>query len=169
MLIKHFVVFLSVLNFSCTGVAHLQTQETPTANLAEKECITMPFHYVLADNWEKSSNVREIEVFMDDKAFSLENLKMLFAYLSDRFPEPKHLNVRIKTDWSQLNLPSDCPGSGSGGSNIAKVESFDYHRADYYRRGDDVYFYYTTQLKTEKMEKVVLSGSHQPRQRWESE
>ncbi|HMU34436.1 MAG: hypothetical protein JSS77_11880 [Acidobacteria bacterium] len=168
MLIKYSIVFLSVLSFSCTGVAHLQTQKTPIASMSEKECITMPFHYVLVDNWEKSSTVREIEIFMDDKAFTLENLKMLFAYFSDRFPEPKLLIVRVKTDWSQLNLPSDCPGAGSGGSNIAKVENFDHHRADYYRRGNDVYFYYTTKLKTETMEKVVLSGNHQPRQRWES-
>lgn len=166
-MIKHLLIIGTVLFVgTCQDAASLQTELAVTNNEVQS-CDTAPFRYVVTNDWRKSSKVREIEVFMNPADFEPEKLKQLFQYLSRKYTEPEFLQIKVKTDWSQVQVPTDCPGSGASGDVFEK--NYDFHRAEFFRRGENVYFYYTTELKTEKMEKVVISGNRQPKQRWESD
>lgn len=167
MLSKYIAGILVFICFSCSDVKQKLAKDNLPLASVRNECTTMPFHYLIVRDWLKSPAVRELEVFMNAKEFSAQNIGSLFSHLSEKFPEPDRLTIHVRTDWSQLDLPSDCPGIGAEGGSELISENYDFHRAVYYRRGEDVYFYYTSELKTEKMEKVVLSGTHQPKQRWE--
>lgn len=140
---------------------HLQNKRVETQNNNNEEsvanCVKMKFRYIITENTIQSSNFRKIEVFLDEKEFSVENLKELFSYLSSKYPEPKYLTVLVKTNWAQLQFPSDCPGIGR--SNVpVKPDEFDYHQAIYYRRGGNEYFRYSVILKSDKLETYVIKG-----------
>lgn len=147
-------------------VTEIQLDTDLTSHKARPLC-KMPFRYVVVNKWIKSSESWELSVFMDPEAFSVENLRLLFSHLSGKNPGPKLLTIKVSTDWSQLEAPDECEGSGASGETVRSQENYDHHRAEYYRRGGNIYFYYTLELHTEKMEKVVVAGNHQPKQRWE--
>lgn len=134
-------------------------------DLSSSNCPNLIFRHVVVSNNIQTSKIRDIEVFMDPKDFSPDNLKSLFSFLSTKFPSPEYLFVNVYTDWSQLPYPPNC-GVGFGGIEGRKVNNI-FHRAKYYRQGRNVFFYYTNELGIEKMEKVVISGDRQPKQPWE--
>lgn len=123
----------------------------------KKDCVTIDFHYLIIENEQRTSTVRHIEVFLDEKAFSEENLKTLFTYLSNKHPETKILVVVVKTNWRQLPLPSDCPGIGRS-NQPARPDEYDYHQATYYRNEKIEYFRYNPILKTEDFKEIILKG-----------
>jgi hypothetical protein len=126
-------------------------------NKENNECVTFKFHYLETENVLYTPVVRHIEIFLDEKAFSEENLKTLFAYISKKNPEPQHLTVIVHTNWAQLNFPSDCPGTGT--SNMpARPDEYDYLQAIYYRRAKVEYFRYSPAIKVDssKFKQVVL-------------
>ena len=121
------------------------------------ECVTFKFHYLETQNVLYSSQVRHIEIFLDEKAFSEENLKTLFEYISKKNPEPQHLIVEVNTNWAQLDFPSDCPGTGS--SNMpTRPDEYDYLQAIYHRMPKVEYFKYSPAIKVDqsKFKKVVI-------------
>ncbi len=121
------------------------------------ECVTFKFRYLETQNVLYSSTTRHIEIFLDEKAFSEENLITLFAYISKKNPEPQHLTVIVHTNWAQLDFPSDCPGSGA--SNMPdRPDEYDYLQAIYYRRAKVEYFRYSPTIKvhSSKFKQVVL-------------
>lgn len=159
------LVGLSLICITCSQMSSVaegnSTTEIVKADLitedGKRDCITMEFRYLIIENVTQSSNFRRIEVFMNNQAFSVGNLKKLFSHLSNKYPDPKYLTIVVKTDWSQIQLPTDCPGTGS--TNITqRADEFDFHRAIYYRRGENIYFRYSTMLKVQEMETVVLQG-----------
>lgn len=93
---------------------------------------------------------------MEARDFSLENLQHLFKHISKDYPLSENLNILVHTDWSQLGLPSDCPGTGMSGGFIIK-EDYDFHQARFQRRGKTAYFYYSKELKTPDLERVDIS------------
>jgi len=50
---------------------------------------------------------RGVDVLLDPKSFSEENLKQLFAMLSKRFPEPAKLIVNVYTDLEDIMTPEE--------------------------------------------------------------
>lgn len=135
---------------------------TETSIRKMDDCITMPFHYLIVENVLYSPKVRHILVFLDEKAFTEENLKTLFQYLSKKNPEPKHLTITLKTNWTQLSLSSDCPQLGLT-NQPARRDEYDYHQAIFYRRdrsGTVEYFRYNPILKTADLKTVVLKGAY---------
>ena len=159
-IIVHIVACVAILLFPFVGHPYGFIQNsTHRSGEGREDCFTMPFRYVVVYNKQGSSKLRQKLVFMDPKDYSPENLKILFLHLSKDQPTTENLSILVKTDWSQLDLPSDCPGSGIEGSSLSP-ETNDFHRAVFYRRGGSSYFYYTKELGTEKMEKVVISKNY---------
>lgn len=125
----------------------------------EKSCVTFNFHYLETQNVLYSSTIRNVEIFLDENAFSEENLKKLFVYISEKNPEPKNLIVKINTNWKQLDFPSDCPGQGA--SNMPeRPDKYDYLQAIYQRRARYEYFDYSPEIKVDqsKFKRVILKN-----------
>lgn len=139
----------------------LDSKEIATTSTSEKmssDCVTMNFHYLVTLNYLATPKARYIEVFLEEKAFSEENLKTLFTYISEKYPDPEYLTVKLQTNWNQLSLPSDCPGSGI--SNMPdRPDKYDYYQAVFHRRGDQKYFRYNPTLKTSKFKEVVMKAN----------
>ncbi|HEX8251068.1 MAG TPA: hypothetical protein VF599_23035 [Pyrinomonadaceae bacterium] len=136
-----------------------QKKEFSSGN-SETDCVTMKFHYLVTLDFMLTSKIRRIEVFMNEKAFSEENLKTLFAYLSDKYTSSEDLNVIVNTNWNQLQLPTDClPLRASNQPD--KPDKYDYHQAIFNRRGKIKYFRYNPVLKTSIFKKVTMNNNSQ--------
>src|SRR3712207_5514593 len=69
-------------------------KENTQTTLSEKkteDCVTMKFRYLITQDYKSTPNTRHIEFFLDKKAFTEENLKTPFNYLSSKYPEPNSL------------------------------------------------------------------------------
>lgn len=150
------------------GLRNESPSENYVANNKRDFCETIPFHFVIIRNDLQSETVRKIDVFLDSNAYSVANLTTLFSYLSNKYPEPMYLTIGVHTDWSQLDLPTDCPGSGSGGGTQVQERpyEYDFHRAIFYRRGENIFYRYSSQLKTDKLETIVIKGTAQGSPIW---
>ncbi len=122
---------------------------------APADCKRFEFRYLVVANDLYSANLRHVDVFIDDSAFAEDNLKELFIYLSNKFPDPADLTVEVNTSWRQLPLPSDCPATAMS-SQAARWKNFDYHGAIFYRRGERSYFRFNPDLKVKEEKTVVL-------------
>ena len=151
------ILFILIL----TCVSCSQIKET----VPEREALTVEdnfdayncalrFRYLVAHNSLFSSKSRHIEIFLDDRAFNAENLKLLFSCLSRKYPEPTNLTVIVKTHWNQF--PFHRPGEGSSEMPQAPDE-YDYNQAKFFRRGETEYFEYSAKLKS-PLEKVLIKG-----------
>lgn len=131
-----------------------------TINIQKKteDCNTLDFHYLVTWDSMVTPNTRQINIFLDEKAFSEENLKTLFTYLSDKDSNSENLMIFVKTNWQQLSLPTDCPPSGMSGGN-GKPDKYEYHEAKFYRREENEFFTYNPTLKTSKFKDVQLKGN----------
>lgn len=120
------------------------------------------FHYLIARDvttriGKPSEKFRQIWVFLDERAFAEENLKLLFSYLSKKYPSPNTLEITVETTWDRVPNPDDCEGDGiSGGPDREDVD--DYHWAFFMRRGKNEIFRYNPILKKPNIETVVLKG-----------
>jgi len=123
------------------------------------ECALMNFRFLKINDTVQSSNFRQIEVFMDIRDFSEENLRRMFLFLSKSRPEPQYLTVLVKTDWNQFEYPSDCPpvARSKVPPNVANEKLLE---ATFFRRGDNVFFRYGSSEKG--LTTVVLKGQPYP-------
>lgn len=121
-------------------------------------CEELPFRFVVLKNEAVTTDLREIQVFLDPTAFSVENLRELFSHLSKRNPEPGLLQVSVITDWEQLGKWSDCSRGGIGGTNNDSNYN-KFHRARYYRVAGQEYFRYSLLPTSPNLERVVISGN----------
>ncbi len=143
-----------------SGVGKSDNVIAQTVGITKKlgDCVTLNFHYLVTWDSMVTPNTQQINIFLDEKAFSEENLKTLFTYLSGKNPNSQNLIVIVKTNWQQLSLPSDCPASGtSGGAN--KPDEYDYYQARFYRREENAFFTYNPTLKTSNFKDVQLKGN----------
>jgi hypothetical protein len=124
-------------------------------NKAKEDCVKLDFHYLITSDSMTAPNLRLIRVFLDEKAFSEENLKELFNYLSNKYSEPNNLVIQVNTAWAQLPLPSDCPGGGIS-NQPDRTDKYDYHQAIFYRGSKAPYFKYNPVLGTSNFKEVVL-------------
>jgi hypothetical protein len=132
-------------------------ESTQPVRPVKSECFTIPFHFILIRDADYSSNVKDVEVFLDETAFNEQNLKNLFLHLSNRYPQPAMLLIHVKTDWKQLPLPSDCPGTGA--SNLPlDPDRNDSYKAFYRRSTVDgtEYFKYNPELNSDDYRTVII-------------
>jgi len=72
-----------------------------------------PFRYVIVSNKidppvnKKDEKRRFVEVLLDKKAFTKENLITLFQLVSKRFPKPSVLFVNVYTDLEDVETPDE--------------------------------------------------------------
>lgn len=116
------------------------------------DCVDNDVRFIIVSNEMRSSKTRHIQVFLDDKDFSLSNLQKLFSKLSSDFPEPKYLSIVVQTDWSQLSLSTDCPGSGISGNDSGRLYFF--HTARFNRDSKRRTIHYTKDLNVDHLEIV---------------
>lgn len=173
-MIKFFIVGV-VIFVSSFSVSLLSCVQSPSVSLSDastktaagtdnvegssiSECEIMPFRFVILSSLLQSESRRLVKVFLDPRDYSLVNLKHLFDHVSKGNPEPGILTIEVFTDWQQLQFPSDCPGTGSSGNSPDVANKRKFNRAIYFRRGENIYFYYSEKPGTEKLETYVISG-----------
>ncbi len=72
-----------------------------------------PFRYVIVSNKldpavsQKDETRRFVEVLLDKKSFSKENLILLFRLISTRFPKESILFVNVYTDLEDIETPEE--------------------------------------------------------------
>lgn len=123
-----------------------------------RSCEANSFHFEILRNDLQSETTRRIEIFMEASAYSVENLKQLFSKVSTKYPEPDYLTIVVYTDWSQVDLRTDAKGSASSGRSPGRPHELEFHHAKYFRRGENIYFRYSSELNTERLETFVLQG-----------
>ena len=124
------------------------------------DCEIMKFRFLITQDYQAGSVIHHTEVFLDERAFSEENLKKLFSKISEKYSEATFLIVIVNTNWEQISMPiypEDCPGIGISEQN-GKPERYEYHTAKYYRRDANEFFTYNPALKTADFKDVILKG-----------
>ena len=76
---------------------------------ANDKTFRSPFRYVIASN-EIDDKERGIDVVMERKAFSEQNLKLLYQLLANRFPIPYDMTVFCYTDLEDIPTPEERDG-----------------------------------------------------------
>ncbi|MBX7173976.1 MAG: hypothetical protein K1X72_23600 [Pyrinomonadaceae bacterium] len=131
---------------------------------AEDNCNDeIKFHYLVV--WNKTSKERKINersreviVFLDEKAFSEDNLKLLFTHLSKKYPLPNSLDITVETNWEKIPIPNDCEGTGISEQPASK-DADDYHWATFFRQGNRKFFRYNPVLKNPNIKTVVITDN----------
>lgn len=107
------------------------------------ECPKLSFKFEIAGNELYSEKVRHIWLYLEPSAFNTNNLRDLFACVSNANPEPVHLTVELNTDWSRLPDPTSTqPGTGCGGC-LEDPHRYDFLQATYIRQAPREYFKYS--------------------------
>src|SRR5436190_5582043 len=96
-----FVSVLFVALISCYSAATELSNETREGDDSKVDCVRFDFRWLELENVLYSEKIRHIEVFMDERAFSEENLRSLFDYISKKNPNPTGLTVQVHTNWAQ--------------------------------------------------------------------
>jgi len=131
---------------------HNESPITTVSKPAAQFCQHFDFHWLELENERYSDKIRQIEIFMDEKAFSESNLKELFEYLSKSNPEPVGLIVVVHTDWSQFGIANpNCDGTGCGECNF-DLPRHDHLQATYWRRPEGEYFRYSPKVNVDDSE-----------------
>ena len=144
------------LAFLCNGIS------AQTSRVDSEDCTDgITFNYLITDNLvakdrRPSRRARYIYVFMDENAFSEENLKTLFTVLSRKYPAPQTLDIQVETHWQRVPIPSDCEGSGTSSN---PDDGIDAHWSVYLRRGKDEIFRYNVELNDTDIKTVVVKGT----------
>lgn len=120
-----------------------------------------PFRYVIFNN-EVDVGYRYVEVLLDERAFSEENLKQLFKLVSNRFPRPKVLHVQLYTNLEDAETPEERE-SGKASEQPDNPASDRYHSAYYLRDSDgNQWFTYNPNSPDIKLKTVVIKGQSPP-------
>ncbi len=157
MMIKY-LVFIIILFF-------VQTSFGQVKKALDDNCDNgIKFHYLVV--WNENSeqenpleSSREVLVFLDEKSFSEENLKILFSYLSQKYKSPNNLEIRVETDWEKIPNNDSCEGSGISGSPNNEDRD-NYYWALYVRHNKDEIFRYNPKLKSTEIKTIVLKGNY---------
>jgi hypothetical protein len=121
------------------------------------------FKYVVVQNSvtkerNASDDTREMWIFLDERAFSEENLRLLFEHVGKKYSSPGKLYVWVETHWDDVpNSDLDCKGYAiSEGPD--RADEKDHHRATYFRTAEVELFRYNPKLKSSEIKTVVLRG-----------
>ena len=99
-----------LLAFLAVGFVTAAGQRVNTPE--KRNLFVSPFRYVIIENRvEKDPNTTEtrlvVEVLLDRKAFSEENLRVLFKLISRRFPDAEVLDAWVYTSLEQAPTPEE--------------------------------------------------------------
>lgn len=120
-----------------------------------------PFRYVIFNN-EVDAGYRYLEVLLDEKAFSEENLKQLFKLVSNRFPIPRVLHIQVYTNLEDAETPEERE-SGKASEQPGNPAADRYHSAYFLRDNDgNQWFTYNPDAPDTKLRTVVVKGQAPP-------
>src|SRR5688572_28362400 len=131
-----FFVFVLLLLVS-TGLGQGKRAESPSFQFS-------PFRYVIIENRiekDDSETSRIVEVLLEERAFSEQNLRILFELLSKRFPTEDSLHVRVHTSLDQAPTPEERDEGGTSGNPEPSRRK--YYWAVYVRSDYDEHFRYS--------------------------
>ena len=129
------------------------------ANISS-DCVSFNFRFIELENYSfHTSTLKHVEVFLDEKAFSEENLRTLLGYLSTKHSSWKYLVVIVNTNWAQLGTFSNCLGTGISGTPD-RPDEYDYYKAVMYRNGENQFFHYYPKLKSRESKTVISKGKY---------
>ena len=159
------ILIFSFIFFACVFISgdsnKLANAQISTRTSTVESCGLLKSRFIVTSNEMYSVNVRHLEIFMDESAFSEENLTQMFKYLAAQNTDAKILGMNVKTNWKQFSFPDDCR-NGTGISNQPYDPSvFDYYHATYHRSnftdvGKREYFKYNPELKVDKYKTVWI-------------
>lgn len=124
-----------------------------------KDWRTAEFRYLIYENnlddTDPGIPSREVAVLLDEKAFSVDNLRKLLVLVSRRFPNPESLDIWIETNLLQIPTPEEKDGG------LSSERGLDPHREKHprallTRRKDSELIRYTPGPPYLNMEKIVL-------------
>lgn len=130
-----------------------------------------PFRYVIvSDNVsgeesDPNDDARHVDVLLDDRAFSETNLRLLFKLVSERFPAPQMLDVRVYTNLEDVETPEEREAfKASEGPD--DPSDYKYRRAFYFRdyHGNE-WFTYNPNPPSRDTITIVIKGKspHTPK------
>ena len=138
---------------------YISAPSSPTQTPSETrntECETLNFRFLTIADYADTSKSRRVNVFLEDKSFTVEILRRLLLFMSRKYSDLPTLVVEVNTDWSQIEVASDCPGTGLSGRNTGVVSKDGHNSALLYRRDGMLYFKYTMDPKSPKMTTVTV-------------
>jgi hypothetical protein len=117
------------------------------------------FRYIIFNNsvrnfGDPEAGIRNIDVLLDEKAFSEENLKKLFRVLSKGYPKPELLLIEVITNLEQ----SHTPGLPQTSAEPDNPNYDNYHWATYHRDKENEFFRYNPNPPSKETKTVVLKG-----------
>ncbi len=124
-----------------------------------------PFRYAIVSNEregrgrKRADGYRYVEVLLDERAFSEENLRELFRLISKRFPQPRVLHVQVYTNLEDVETPEEREMPKA--SEASLDTSLDrYHQAFFLRDSEaSEWFTYNPSPPGTEMRKVLLKGA----------
>ena len=116
------------------------------------------FRYVIVkDSVDPVLPRRNIEVLLDESAFSEESLRTLFALISKRYRKPQWIYISVATNLRQIATPEERDLPNVSESNIVP-EPDPYPRAIMFRQDGNQLFRYTPNPPSSKLKTVILKG-----------
>lgn len=106
----------------------------------------------------KKDMTRSMQVLMDDKAFSEENLTKLFKLLLKKYPKPNWMDVSVVTNLEQVATPEESEREMIMSHTNNHPEFGLYNHAILRRHGGDEFFRFTINPPKTEMKTVVLKG-----------
>jgi hypothetical protein len=156
-------ILSGVLLFSARP-GHLEDASFEWHDGQKSEQTSKEFRYVIiSESVEDADDPdiarRNVEVLLDERAFSEETLKRLFDLCSLRFPKPDWMFVWVSTNLKQVATPEerDLPSVSESKGN---PESDKYHWAVLIRDGDNELFRYNPNPPSPEIKTVILKGAH---------
>lgn len=134
--------------------------------LEQERPLRSPFRYIIVRNLTNSeeyksnprSGYRKVEVYMDDKAFSEDKLRILFKLISTRFPTPFVLHVSVLTNLEDVRTPEE-NDMGAIFETPANASEDKYHKAYFLRDlSGNEWFTYNPSPPSRETKLVVIKG-----------
>lgn len=149
---------LVFVQFGCTAVQPASYSEIlpgpATTPQSSPTCNGITFRFVIVSQQAMSDKIFKIEVFLDPKSFSENNLRSLFEYLSSTKDDSVTLLINVETDWNRIRIPNGCIGGDSSLPFDPSENSF--HRAIYRREAGKASFRFNPVLNTNKFVRVNM-------------
>jgi hypothetical protein len=134
-----FTICLIVTSGSLTGVHGQDPTEVSNGPFRS------PFRYVIVSNVTDTTGKakkdwrRFVEVLLDPKAFSQDNLTQLFRLIAARFPQPRVLTVDLFTSLEDVETPEEREQTKASGEEDSGPPPGP--NAVFIRSGRNIFFY----------------------------
>ncbi|MBI3652974.1 MAG: hypothetical protein HY231_18260 [Acidobacteria bacterium] len=125
--------------------------------------IKSEFRYIIVDSSINRDNpkepVRVVTILLDEKSFSDDTLRKLYALVSKRLPRPKLMKIWVYTSMEQIATPEEEENPVASHIRTGKVGPDKYYHAFMLRQdGNALFWYYNldgTEIKT-----IIIKGKN---------